>query len=744
MDSFKKALKIAISKRVAGIRQSSDSQPELILSPDEYKPIASLDIATSETIITTIDQFLNIDTKEINDDASIYEGELNIVDFGEIKLLAQKSAIPTLYAIFPGELQDQLINHFKYTLSMQSLEQASEAGQSLENNIDKTSGNFSFKGGIDLPSFNPQINQIDEENNQQDEKDLNFDKIPGISIPELGSPSLDQNKEEIHLNFSNKTDSNKEKEPTQKQPENSADFFDLSSSNNDDKHDENKTTIIPDSDSFNSFSLISSSDQDNTNITKDEGSLDEQVSMESDVEKKSSDYQPLDFLSSNNPSKKHDQSLNIDMHTPASDENSINFDEDTKITDVENDVISLAESDPAEAENNNAISNDQYNFKQEYEKSRLEDTNSNIIVSDSAPITSIIRSLLDYNASDLYLSAGSKIFFRIDTRIHEIETDIISDNQILELLSEILTPYLKQEFDRKKSTRFTFEINSIGRFRINVFKGANGTNVILRHIPLIIPTLRDIKAPEIMGALAKLSNGLFLVTGSSSSGKTTTLASMVDHINKLYAKHIITLEEPIEFRFEARKSIIHQKQIPTDVDSLPDGISSSLGQNPDIIVIHDLNDKASIELALEAALTGHIIVAGVRAKSITAAFDRLLGFFDQSKLGSIHEQLAGALCAVVHQNLLRKKEGGSLTVFESLVIDQSAKRLISEGNHHLIDSHIQAQKDHGEKPIKEMLIDLIQDNIISPSEALRHITDKANFIRELQKHGYDYDFEDVS
>ena len=719
MDSFKKALKIAISKQAAGIRHRSNSRPELILSVGEFKAISSLDIANDSDIQNAIDQFLGSASE---DAMGICEGELNIVSFGEIKLLAQTRLSPVIYAIFPGDFQDQLISHFKYAITVQDDHSSPEENEISDPSPYDKAGKFSFKGGIDLPDFGGLEKKDNDLETQQESDAIDFERIKGLSMPAIDSPVFEQNLSENSYEaegIENESDLDYDSTPS--------DF---------DSNLDNTTAIIPGAKSIDF--IISEQIADKSSETDD--------TNEDGVDTDQIDPMPANFsilsqpvnndaadLSSASPSSEQDEpNIGVASHSSFLRE----IDEDTKITDVENDISVLA------------IAGNQQIIKKsnlpEESTSDFLSSSPNIIVDEATAITSIVRSLIEYKASDLYLTTGRKIFFRIDSSLHELETDVITQDHIDNLFSAILTPDLEQEFKQKKSIRFTFEIKSFGRFRVSMFKDINGTNIVLRHIPLIIPTIKDIRAPDILGSLAKTANGLFLVTGPFSSGKSTTIAAMIDHVNKLYMKHIITLEDPIELRIPGKRSIIHQKQISCDVNSLAEGISSSLEQNPDIIVISDLNNKEATELAIEAAITGHLVIAVVRAKSITAAFDRILGFFDQSRLGMIHEQLGSNLCAVVHQNLLKKKEGGSIAVFESLNIDQSVRRLIAEGNHHLIESHIKAQKEPGQKPFKETIIELIQNNVISPSEALRHVTDKANFIRELQKSGYHYDFEDVS
>ncbi len=333
-------------------------------------------------------------------------------------------------------------------------------------------------------------------------------------------------------------------------------------------------------------------------------------------------------------------------------------------------------------------------------------------------IEELLKTMISHGASDLHLSSGAQPRIRVDNDLIPMENrEILDQEKIRAILLDIMPSIQREELNSKFDLDFTFERTTLNsRFRVNVFHQERGLSIAIRHIPINPPSLTSLGLPKIFINLCHLRHGLVLVTGPTGSGKSTTLAAMIDHINNSFAKHIITIEDPIEYIHQSKKALIQQRELKKHARSFDEALRAALREDPDYMLVGEMRDLETIRLALTAAETGHLVFATLHTNSTAETIDRIVDVFPTFEKSLIRSMLANALQAVVSQHLLRKIGGGRTVAQEVMVCTTAIRNLIRENKIHQIYSAIQTGKSSGMQTLANNVKELIAKNIIDANE----------------------------
>ena len=269
----------------------------------------------------------------------------------------------------------------------------------------------------------------------------------------------------------------------------------------------------------------------------------------------------------------------------------------------------------------------------------------------------LIRAFLKYNASDLHLRPNRPPLYRIHGRILPASMPSLTTEQIDQILAPFIPIALRNQLETKRQIDFSFEIEECGRFRCNVFFAMNRLSAAIRRIPFEIPAIDRLRVPEVLKEIILKPRGLLLVTGSTGSGKSTTMAALVQHLNETQRLHIVTIEDPIEYVFKDQKSVVTQRELGADFQSMHEALSSCLRQDPDVIVVGEMRDYATIQTAITAAETGHLVISTLHTNDARSALDRILDMFPSDHKNQIRVQLASSLLGILAQQLLVRADG---------------------------------------------------------------------------------------
>ncbi len=335
-----------------------------------------------------------------------------------------------------------------------------------------------------------------------------------------------------------------------------------------------------------------------------------------------------------------------------------------------------------------------------------------------AKIDVLLKLMVEYNASDLHISAGEPPMLRINGELQRTKYHDLTKEEVEILLLEILDEERVNLFKKRKDIDFAYELEGVGRFRANIFMERKGYGGAFRLIPTKIRTLRELGIPESVYSLARMKSGLVLVTGATGSGKSTTLAAMIDLINKEKNYHIITLEDPIEFIHPKGKCLIHQRQLDVHMDSFADGLRAALREDPDVILVGEMRDLDTIQLALTAAETGLLVLGTLHTSSAPKTVDRIIDVFPTTQQAQIRTMLGESLRGVVSQQLLRTADGkGRVAAVEVMICTPAVQNLIREGKTYQIFSVLQTGKNLGMQTMADHIKQLLASGVITQEEA---------------------------
>jgi twitching motility protein PilT len=350
-----------------------------------------------------------------------------------------------------------------------------------------------------------------------------------------------------------------------------------------------------------------------------------------------------------------------------------------------------------------------------------------------ARIDGLFKMLKEQGASDLHLSTGSAPIFRLNGEMVRQNFKPMIHEELRGILHEILTDKQITLFEEKHDLDFAYEIPGLARFRGNLMMQHRGIAAVFRIIPSKILSFEDLNLPDGIRKFTLLKKGLVLVTGPTGSGKSTTLAAMIDLINATRQDHIITLEDPLEFIHESKQSLINQRQIGEHTEGFASALRAALREDPDVIMVGEMRDLETISLAISAAETGHLVFGTLHTSTAPKTVDRIIDVFPSDKQSQIRTMLSESLKGVICQQLLRKAEGsGRVAALEILIGTSAIANLIREGKTFQIPSIMQTAKKEGMQLMDQHLLDLLKTRVVSPEEVYRCANDKKQFEIYLQ------------
>ena len=351
----------------------------------------------------------------------------------------------------------------------------------------------------------------------------------------------------------------------------------------------------------------------------------------------------------------------------------------------------------------------------------------------SPRLDKLLERVVAEGASDLHLSAGHRPHWRVDGDIHTLsDTAPLGPEEVLELLTPVMPERHRHEFAEGSDSDFAYHVPGLARFRVNLFRDHNGVGAVLRQIPSAILAFEQLGLPPVLRDLCELPKGLVLVTGPTGSGKSTTLAAMVDYINKTQKAHVITLEDPIEFLHQSRQSLINQREVGGHTRSFARALKAALREDPDVVLVGEMRDLETISLALETANTGHLVLATLHTNSAVSAVDRVVDQFPAGQQEQVRSTLADVLRGVVAQTLVRKVGGGRLAVLEILISTYAVANLIREGKTVQVPGIMQVSRAHGMQLLNDELTRLVDARKVEMADAVAVAVDKDDLVRRYR------------
>jgi len=342
-------------------------------------------------------------------------------------------------------------------------------------------------------------------------------------------------------------------------------------------------------------------------------------------------------------------------------------------------------------------------------------------------IAELLAFTVKNKASDLHLSAGLPPMIRVDGDVRRINLPPLEHKELHDMIYDIMNDYQRKEYEENYEMDFSFEIPGLARFRVNAFNQNRGCGGVFRTIPTEILTFEDLNCPPIFKDLIDVPRGLILVTGPTGSGKSTTLAAMIDYLNKKEHGHILTIEDPIEFVHTSNKCLINQREVHRDTKSFENALRSALREDPDIILVGELRDLETIRLALTAAETGHLVFGTLHTTSAAKTIDRIIDVFPAGEKPMVRSMLSESLRAVVAQTLIKRVGGGRVAAHEIMVGIPAIRNLIREDKVAQMYSSIQTGQSVGMQTLDQCLIELVRKGMISKSQARSRAVKKADF-----------------
>jgi len=335
-------------------------------------------------------------------------------------------------------------------------------------------------------------------------------------------------------------------------------------------------------------------------------------------------------------------------------------------------------------------------------------------------LTQLLAFTMQNSASDLHLSAGNPPIIRVNGQMKRVKGEPLGSDDIRAMLYSVMTEDQRAEYEKNMEIDFAIALGEKARFRVNGFTTRLGAASVFRTIPTEIPTIEELDLPPVMRRFAELEKGLVLVTGPTGSGKSTTLASLVNHINLYHAKHILTVEDPVEFFHRSKKCLINHREVGQDTKSFARALKSALREDPDVILVGEMRDHETISLALTAAETGHLVFGTLHSNSASKTIDRVIDVFPTGDKEMVRAMLASSIQGVVAQTLLRRADGsGRVGAFEILVGTNAVRNLIRENQIPQMYSMMQTGSRYGMVPMDDAIESLLEGGIIDKQEARR-------------------------
>jgi twitching motility protein PilT len=339
--------------------------------------------------------------------------------------------------------------------------------------------------------------------------------------------------------------------------------------------------------------------------------------------------------------------------------------------------------------------------------------------------------MVERRASDLHLSSNNHPTFRVDGTIQPLGDQALNTEQVRALIGQIMPDRNRLEWEQSNDTDFGYQLDGKARFRCNVFTDRHGIGAVFRLIPEKILSFQELSLPDCLKKLCFLNKGLVLVTGPTGSGKSTTLAAVVDFINDHRADHIITIEDPIEFVHRNKKCIVNQREVHSHTESFKRALRAALREDPDIVLVGEMRDLETVRIALETAETGHLVFGTLHTNTAHGTIDRLINQFPADEQQQVRASLAECLKGVIAQTLCRKKKGGRVAALEILMGSYALAANIREGKLQQIPMFIQTGKKEGMCSLNDSLLDLVARDVVDPVEAYQKSVVKEELIKRM-------------
>ena len=346
-------------------------------------------------------------------------------------------------------------------------------------------------------------------------------------------------------------------------------------------------------------------------------------------------------------------------------------------------------------------------------------------------IEKLLQAVVKQGASDLHLTVGQPPVLRLDGRLRAVETKVLEPEDTVALMKSITPDRWQNELQEVGSADFGFSFGDDARFRVSVFKQQGHVAMVLRLIPSGLLTMDKLGLPPVCEVLCRRPRGLFLVTGPTGSGKSTTLASMINYINENESHHIITIEDPIEFTHKHKKSTINQREVGVDVPNFAEAIRRALRQDPDVILVGEMRDLETIEAAISAAETGHVVFGTLHTTGAQGTVNRIIDAFPTNQQEQIRTQLSTSIIGILSQALLPRKTGGRVAAYEMCVMTPAVANLIRENKTFRMNSAIQTGTKHGMQLLDDALFKLWQEEIVTREDVLGKANDPAELAQRI-------------
>ncbi len=347
-------------------------------------------------------------------------------------------------------------------------------------------------------------------------------------------------------------------------------------------------------------------------------------------------------------------------------------------------------------------------------------------------IDKYLYELVKLGGSDLHIKANSPIFGRVNGDITPISMDVLSKEDALQMAKEFLRSRF-DEFVKNKDIDLVYVLDENYRFRVNIFFQIDGVSAVFRVIPVEVKTIDELHLPKTLKDISKLKRGLVLVTGITGSGKSTTMAAMIDEVNRTRPEHVITIEDPVEFVHKNKKAIINQRSLGQDTPSFSHALKAALREDPDIIVVGEMRDLETIEMALHAAETGHLVLSTLHTLDAKETINRIISVFPTTEQNRIRIVLASVLEAVISQRLLKTKDGGRRAALEILRNSERVASLIEEGRDSEITDVMEEGEIYGMQTFNKAIFELYKSGVIDREEALKHAANKNDLLLMIKE-----------
>lgn len=334
----------------------------------------------------------------------------------------------------------------------------------------------------------------------------------------------------------------------------------------------------------------------------------------------------------------------------------------------------------------------------------------------------ILRTAVDGGASDIHLKLDGPVYFRIDGELVAIEAPVPTKEWLNKVVETMVPPHAKGRLEKDREVDFSYFIPEVGRFRTNVYQETGEWCIAMRYVKVKVPSFEELGLLEVLKKLAEAPRGIVLVSGTTGCGKSTTLAAMIEHINATQKRHIITLEDPIEYVFEDNQCVIEQREIGLDTGSFAMGLKHILRQDPDIIMIGEMRDAVSFMAAINAADTGHLVFSTLHTTSASQAVGRILDFFKPDERDQVRRQLVGTLRAIVCQRMVGKVGGGVTPALEILINTPTVRKLLEENRLEKLAAAVETGVDDGMQTFNQALFNLVKEGRVTEKEALNKAT----------------------